>query len=55
MCVQHLLIEHPFAARFGQIFKAWRILVASLGNCKGPDGKLVYDVQGIGETAAKNV
>ena len=50
--VQNLLIEHPFAARFGQIFKAWRILVASLSNCKGPEGKLMYGVQGFGENAS---
>jgi hypothetical protein len=53
MLVHHLLVEHPFAAGFGQTCKAWRALADSLSNCKNPDGKLVYGVHGIGEKAAK--
>ena len=53
MLVQHLLAQHPFAAGFGQTCKAWRVLAASLSNCKDPDGKLVYGAQGISEMAAK--
>ena len=34
MLVQHLLVEHPFAAGFGQTCKAWRALADSLSNCK---------------------
>ena len=37
MLVQHLLVEHPFAAGFGQTCKAWRALANSLSNCKNPD------------------
>ena len=51
--VRHLLVEHPFAAEFGQTCKAWRALAESLSNCKDSDGKLVYGVHGIGEKAAK--
>ena len=53
MLMQHLLVEHPFAAGFGQTCKAWRALADSLGNCKDPDGKLVYGVHGIGEKVTK--
>ena len=53
MLVQQLLVEHPFAAGFGQTCKAWRVLAASLSNCKDSSGKLVYGVQGIGEKSAK--
>ena len=53
MLLQNLLVEHPFAAGFGQSCKAWRVLAVSLSNCKDPDGKLVYGAQGIGEKAAK--
>ena len=53
MLVRHLLVDHPFAAGFGQTCKAWRSLADSLSNCKDPDGKLVYGVHGIGEKAAK--
>ena len=53
MLVQQLLVEHPFAAGFGQTCKAWRALAASLSNCKNPSGKLVYGIQGIGEKATK--
>ena len=53
MLVRHLLVEHPFAAGFGQTCKAWRSLADSLSNCKDPDGKLVYGVHGIGKKAAK--
>ena len=53
MLVQHLLVEHPFAAGFGQTCKAWRALANSLSNCKNPDGKLVHGVHGIGKKAAK--
>ena len=42
MLVCHLLVEHPFAAGFGQNCKAWRALADSLRSCKDPDGKLVY-------------
>jgi hypothetical protein len=42
MLVHHLLVEHPFAAGFGQTCKAQRSLADSLSNCKDPDGKLVY-------------
>ena len=51
--MQHLLVEHPFAARFGQTCKALRGLAESLSNCKDPDGKLVCGVHGIGKKAAK--
>ena len=53
MLVLYLLVEHAFAAGFGQTCKAWRALADSLGNCKDPDGKLVYGVHGIGEKVAK--
>ena len=53
MLVQNLLVEHPFAAGFGQTCKAWRVLAASLSNCKDSSGKLVYGVQGINQKAAK--
>ena len=53
MLVQQLLVEHPFAAGFGQTCKAWRALAVSLSNCKNPDVKLVYGIEGIGEKAAK--
>ena len=53
MLVHHLLVEHPFAAGFGQTCKFWRALAESLSNCKDPDGKLVYGVHGIGEKAGK--
>ena len=42
LLVQHLLVEHPFAAGFGQTCKAWRALADSLSNCKDPDGKLSW-------------
>ena len=42
MLVHHLLVEHPFAAGFGQTCKAWRALADSLSNCKDPDGKLSW-------------
>ena len=53
MLVQQLLVEHPFAARFGQTCKAWRALAASLCSCKNPSGKLVYGIQGIGEKGSQ--
>ena len=53
MLVHHLLVEHPFAAGFGQTCKFWRALAESLSNCKDPDGKLVYGDHGIDENAAK--
>ena len=53
MLVWYLLVEHPFAAGFGQTCKAWRVLAASLSYCKDPDGKVVYGVQGIGQKATK--
>ena len=53
MLMRHLLVEPPFATGFGQTCKAWRVLAASLSNCKNPDGMLVYGIQGIGEKAAK--
>jgi hypothetical protein len=40
--VHHLLVEHPFAAGFGQTCKAWRSLADSLSNSKDPDGKLSW-------------
>ena len=52
MLVQHLFVEHLFAAEFGQTCKAWRILAASICNCKDSDEKLVYGVRGIGERVA---
>jgi hypothetical protein len=55
MLVCHLLVDHPFAAGFGQTCKAWRSLDDSLSNCKDPDGKLVYGVHGIGKKAAKKL
>jgi hypothetical protein len=48
MLVQHLLVEHSFAAGFGQTCKAWRALAESLSHCKDPDVKLVFVVQCIG-------
>ena len=54
MLVHYLLVEHPFAAGFGQTCKAWRVLAESLSNCKDPDGKLVYGVHGISEKASKS-
>ena len=53
MLVCHLLVAHPFAAGFEQTCKAWRALADSLSNCKDPDGKLVNEVDGIGEKVAK--
>ena len=47
MLVRHLLVDHPFAAGFGQTCKAWRSLADSLSNCKDPDGKLVYGVHSL--------
>ena len=54
MCVHHLLVEHPFAAEFGQTCKAGRILAVFLRNFKEPDGKLVYEVKGIGVKTAES-
>jgi hypothetical protein len=38
--VHQPLVEHPFAAGFGQTYKAWRSLADSLSNYKDPDGEL---------------
>ena len=53
MLVRQLLVEHPFAAGFGQTCKVWRALAASLSNCMNASRKLVYGIQGIGDKAAK--
>ena len=53
MLVWHLLVEHPFAAGFGQTYKAWRILDVFPSNCKDTYRTLVQGVQVIGEKATK--
>ena len=49
LLVQHLLDKHPFAAGFIQACNTWNVFLASLRNCKNPDGKLMFGVQGIDE------
>ena len=50
----HLLVEYTFSATFGNHDKAWKTFVVNLNKVEDPDGTLVFEVQGIGEKAAKN-
>ena len=52
MLVHHLLVEHPFAAGFGQTCKAWRALADSLGNCKSDQIQQQMDAQPIDAASA---
>lgn len=51
MLLWHLLAECPFDAGFCQTCKIWRALDVLFGNCRDPDGKLVYRAQGTGDMA----
>ena len=53
MLVRYLLLEHSLSVAFGNNGKTWNTFVKTWSRFEGPDEKLVYGLQGIGEKATK--